>query len=428
MTTPQRPAEVDRNNRLLIAVCAALLILMAVLYAVMLAGVPLYVQRVAQGDVPTLLLGGRSDVSNEIVAASAAARHLSLEAYAVYFLGLNFFIAAGFWAAAALVLWKAGRGWFRWFTALVLVFFPSGSLHQVSLVAHPEIAPYLSVGGLLWPIYLLFLYLFPDGRAVPRWSRWPMAALALAHFAAQALGFVAGLPGVEITLPIERLALIILAALAFALFCQVYRYFWGAGPVERKQIQWFVAGLAFLVIGSLISWALTSGISMTRDGGYFSDVDNVLALTVPGAITIAILRYRLWDIDVIIRRTLIYSALSAVLALAYFGSVLVLQGLFRALTGEAESPLVTVLSTLAIAALSLPLRARVQGFIDRRFYRRKVDAARTLAAFAATARDETDLERLTAQLAGVVQETMQPESMGLWLRGAARQARPGGRP
>jgi uncharacterized membrane protein YedE/YeeE len=129
----------------------------------------------------------------------------------------------------------------------------------------------------------------------------------------------------------------------------------------------------------------------------------------------AILRARLWDIDLLIRRTLVYAALTGLLALAYFGSVLVLEGLVRALTGQSQSQVVTVVSTLAIAALFVPLRRRVQAFIDRRFYRSKYDAARTLAAFSNTVRDEVELGRLTERLTEVVDETLQPESVGLWL-------------
>jgi hypothetical protein len=143
-----------------------------------------------------------------------------------------------------------------------------------------------------------------------------------------------------------------------------------------------------------------------------------LPLCLPVALAIAITRYRLWDIDVIIRRTLIYTVLTALLVLAYFGSVLVLESVFRALTGQGQNSLVVVLSTLAIAALVGPLRRRVQAAIDRRFFRRKYDAARTLAGFAASARDETDLARLSERLVGVVQETIAPEHVSMWLRGS----------
>jgi hypothetical protein len=155
---------------------------------------------------------------------------------------------------------------------------------------------------------------------------------------------------------------------------------------------------------------------LTEDIGFAGDLGNGLALIIPAAITISILRYRLWDIDVIIRRTLIYAALTALLALAYFGSIVVLQNIFGVLTGQRQSSLVTVLSTLVIAALFVPLRARVQSVIDRRFFRRKYDAARTLAAFGASLRDETNLDELAIHLAHVVDETMRPASVGLWLR------------
>jgi hypothetical protein len=149
------------------------------------------------------------------------------------------------------------------------------------------------------------------------------------------------------------------------------------------------------------------------------------ALLLPLGLGVAVLRYRLWDIDVIIRRTLAYSALTAVLGLAYLGSVLVLQGVFQAVTGERQGELVTVLSTLAIAALFGPVRQRVQMAIDKRFFRRKYDAARILAGFGANVRDEVDLERLSGHLIGVVAETMQPASVGLWLKAGTQQKRGG---
>jgi hypothetical protein len=137
--------------------------------------------------------------------------------------------------------------------------------------------------------------------------------------------------------------------------------------------------------------------------------------TLPIAVGIAILKYRLYDIDLLINRTLVYGALTATLVAMYVGSIVVLQGLVRALTGQ-ESQLAVVASTLLIAALFNPLRRRVQGFVDRRFYRRKYDARKTLEAFSTTLRDETDLRALNDHLVGVVRETMQPTHVSMWLR------------
>jgi hypothetical protein len=143
------------------------------------------------------------------------------------------------------------------------------------------------------------------------------------------------------------------------------------------------------------------------------DVTTFVALYV--AVGIAILRHRLYDIDVIINRTLVYSALTATLVALYFGGIVVLQRLFEALAGE-KSTLAVVASTLVIAALFNPLRRHIQSFIDRRFYRRKYDAIKTLEAFSSKLREETDLEALSDDLVGVVKETMQPPHTSLWLR------------
>jgi hypothetical protein len=210
---------------------------------------------------------------------------------------------------------------------------------------------------------------------------------------------------------------------------QIYRYRRVADPIQQQQIKWGLLGILGLVLlhGGLwmiFGFALPEAVPALKapSGGTLlyqflrNEAMAVSALLVPLGLGVAVLRYRLWDIDVIIRRTLIYSAVTAVLALAYLSSVVVLQGVFTALTGESRNELVTVLSTLAIAALFGLVRRRVQAAVDRRFYRQKYDAARTLAGFAASARDETDLERLSRRLVGAVEETMQPASVGLWLK------------
>jgi len=185
-------------------------------------------------------------------------------------------------------------------------------------------------------------------------------------------------------------------------------------PIARAQLRWVTLGLGG-GLGIPFAVALTLVFAFNNFAGIASDI-LWLMLLLPISLATAILRYRLFDIDLIIRRTLQYSLLSGLLALTYFGLIIVLHSLFTAITGQRPNDFITVASTLAIAALFAPLRRRVQDVIDRRFYRKKYDAAKTLAAFAATCRDETDLDKLTASLINVVQETMQPESVQLWLK------------
>jgi len=187
-----------------------------------------------------------------------------------------------------------------------------------------------------------------------------------------------------------------------------------AGRVERQQIKWLAYGGALAVgavfVGGVISvWIGEVGYALTSIG----------LLGVPIFTGVAIARYRLYEIDIVINRTLVYGALTAALVAVYFGGVATLQALFRALTGQEQQPqLAIVVSTLAIAALFDPLRRRIQGFIERRFYRRKYDAAKTLAAFGSRLREETDLDSLRVEVLRVVRETMQPEHASLWLRPA----------
>ncbi len=185
---------------------------------------------------------------------------------------------------------------------------------------------------------------------------------------------------------------------------------WHAEREERQQIKWLLYAVSVMVVGVMGAAILPSP---------SSDVFWVVTLlgfaAMPVAVGVAILRYRLYEIDLLINRTLVYGSLTATLVTLYVGGIVLLQRAFVVLTGEI-STLAVVASTLLIAALFNPLRRRIQGFIDRRFYRRKYDARKTLEAFSAKLRDETDLEALNAELVGVVRETMQPAHVSLWLR------------
>jgi hypothetical protein len=186
---------------------------------------------------------------------------------------------------------------------------------------------------------------------------------------------------------------------------------------ERQQIKWFAYAAAVLLSTFFLGLPLAAVIGAI--GGAWAELIPIVigVLAIPAAVGVAMLRYRLYDIDRIINRTLVYGSLTLMLALVYFSGVTVTQALFQTLTGQERQPqLLVVASTLLIAALFTPLRRRIQSFIDRRFYRRKYDARKTLESFSAQMRNETDLEALSDDLVGVVRETMQPAHVSLWLR------------
>jgi hypothetical protein len=265
-------------------------------------------------------------------------------------------------------------------------------------------------------VNLVLIWIFPTGRFVPAWSRWTFLLILV-------FGVLATLfPDTPFTPIVVPIALILIGS---GVFAQVYRYRRVSNPVERQQTKWVILALLIAplvwAVGGLLLPAIFPALTHTSENAapynlVRSTINSFANLLIPLAIGLSILRYRLFDIDIIIRRTLVYGALTATLALVYFGSVIVLQELFQVITGQHQSPIATVISTLGIAALFTPLRRRIQRDIDRRFYRRKYDAQKTLESFAARARDEVELEQLTAHLLSVVQETMQPESVSLWLR------------
>jgi hypothetical protein len=275
-----------------------------------------------------------------------------------------------------------------------------------------------------------FLYLlFPTGRLPSRrwrWVAWLTGVLVLAGVITSAfssgalmgvLGPIRNPLGVEGFTSIYKALLYIISTVALgAVVLSVFMRLRHALGVERQQIKWF----AYAAAGSVIATGVAYLIPIVVDTPlWFERMGFALNIAfipaVPIAIGIAILRYRLYDIDIIINRTLVYGSLTAMLVALYFVGIVVLQRVFILLTSE-QSTLAVVASTLLIAALFNPLRRRIQSFIDRRFYRRKYDARKTLERFSAQLRDETDLDALSDDLVGVVRETMQPAHVSLWIR------------
>ena len=206
-------------------------------------------------------------------------------------------------------------------------------------------------------------------------------------------------------------------------FAKLYRYRRVSTPIERQQTKWVVFGLAVAMVGVIALLIIYLSVpAFQQSGSAYQFITTplylVVVLSIPLSIVMAILRSRLWDIDMLILHTLVYGTLTVVLTGVYVSLVVGLQALLRGMISQNNSVAI-VISTLAIAALFQPLRARVQQMIDRRFYRRKYDAAETLAVFSATLRQEVDLEQLRKELLAVVQETMQPSHVSLWLRPTA---------
>jgi hypothetical protein len=282
-------------------------------------------------------------------------------------------------------------------------------------------------------LMLFFLLLFPDGRLPSgRWRSfaWLVGIAAIVGVAVQALLPVPtcevcpienplGIEGLEsvaelVDALVEAFLVGVLGSLALA---SLFLRFRRASGVEHQQIKWLVFIFSVLFLGATLAYIVYSATEARWAWSVGQSLLAVGSVGVPIAMGVAILRYRLYDIDSLINRTLVYGSLTLLLAAVYFGGVTLTEAIFRTLTGQEEQPqLAIVVSTLVIAALFIPLRRRIQSFIDRRFYRKKYNAAKTLEGFSLKLRDETDLKTLSDDLVGVVSETMQPAHVSLWLR------------
>ena len=354
------------------------------------------------------------------VRTAAADLGIYPELLAWHWLAIEIVLVVSFGVAGLFFFWQK-RDWFGTYLALALVIIGtsiSGPVLKSLTVVAPGIEwlfDLLSLLGFLTFASLLFL--LPDGRFVPRWSRWLILLL---------IGY-----GTFLSLPLTPWNLeegtyngiFFLGAFALGVSGQIYRYWRISGQIQRQQTKWILTSFALFLLAAALSWFLIPNVMVNDRPPTAADLTGfivfmtILTLTTLMflmALAIAVMHYRLWDIDIIIRKTLVYGLLTAVLVGIYFGSVILLQSLLTAVSGQ-QSPIAIVISTLVIAALFQPLRGRIQGWIDRRFFRRKYDASRTLARFSERARDEVELERLLADLIQVVDETMRPAQVILWL-------------
>jgi hypothetical protein len=337
-------------------------------------------------------------------------------AYTVAFALANMILCL---VVSALIVWHRSDDRMAMLVALMLV-----TLGPISVAAtfppsspSPWLIPNECLSFLFLALFILTFSLFPSGRFVPRWIRWILVVFLAVNVP---LTFFPTAPFMPNSLTGQLGWLVTVGELTTLALLQIYRYRRVSSPLQRQQTKWVVFGIAVpitvivVVTGQdLLFPALAEHSSLYLLA--FNESGFLLALFTPLAFGFAILRYRLWEIDTIINRTLVYGTLTVILTGVYVGLVIGLQALLRGIISH-DSGVAIVISTLAIAALFGPLRQRIQRIIDRRFYRSKYDAAKTVAAFSATLRQEVDLDQLREQLLAVVQETMQPTFVSLWLR------------
>ena len=344
---------------------------------------------------------------------------LSVRTYALLNVILDKVFQLVWFVVGALIFWRRSDERMALLVSTFLVSFGPVTVDTTAadalVTSHPAWSlPVLSVGLVGDVCVVLFFLLFPGGQFVPRWTRW--LAVALIAY---------DLPNIlypnlySQSLALERISFWVFVGGIFSqVWSQVYRYRRVSSPAQRRQTKWVVFGTALGVAGTFpfqvpVDLSLVGGdtplvLLLLRTGFAIS------LLLIPLSISVAVLRSHLFDIDVLINRTLVYGALTLTLVVVYFGGVVGLQRLLSPLTES--NGLATVASTLAIAALFNPLKRRIQAFIDRGFYRKKYDARKTLEGFSAKLRDETDLEALNSDLLEVVRETVQPSHVSLWLR------------
>ena len=352
---------------------------------------------------------------------------LSIDFYATFITVVRVTFVLVWFMVGGAISWRKSDERMALLASFALVIFPIAFSDTITLAALPPVwrLPLETMQFLGGMIFSIFLYVFPSGQFVPRWTPWLLIGWAIEESG------VTFLSTVPLNASLHSLidGFLFIGLLASIVVVQVYRYRRVSTLKQRQQTKWVVFGTTVGILGFVATLIV---------GVYFFAVDtqsrplasligntflDLFLLFIPLSIGFAILRSRLWDIDIIINRTLVYGSLTALLALVYFGLIFALQSLFQGMFRQ-NNAVAIVISTLVIAALFQPLRRRLQVLIDRRFYRQKYDAARTLAAFSATLRNEVDLQQLREHLVAVVEETMQPTHISLWLRKDEQRRKP----
>ncbi|HUY79284.1 MAG TPA: hypothetical protein VMV29_21120 [Ktedonobacterales bacterium] len=390
--------------------------------------------RVAQGPHPTD--GGALDR----LALSALASGV----YPVVALALEVGLTLACVAAALVIFWRRSDSWIAIFAALTLVGVAAATAPALDALAQAQPiwrTPVAFAQGVGLECEPLIFYLSPDGRFIPRWTRplaviWTLIRLATLVLPFAPFHYVGAQPGGAAPTPLAVFGFLVYVGwLGSGLWAQLYRHRRVSTLSQRQQTKWAMLGAVFATIGYITFILPRLTIPALNAPGQVNLIYTMIGaplymlslLLVPLFVAFSILRYRLWDVDIVINRALVYGALAVTLAAIFFASVVALQTLTRPLTGQ-QSSLTLIASTLVIALVYQPLLNGIQRIIDRRFYPRKYDNARTLAAFSASLRDEVDLDRLGERLVAVIDETMAPTHSALWLRPPRQEARQGWRP
>ncbi len=345
---------------------------------------------------------------------------LSLSDYAAYTVAFTLATMVVCLVVSTVIVWRRSDDRMALLVAFMLVTLGPLSA-MIAVLARPSSwqVPAECLVFLALALAVFVFLLFPTGQFVPRWTRW-IAVVCLAGLVPST--FFPNTPFTQNPYAISLFYLVSLGAVAMLALIQLYRYRRISSPLQRQQTKWVVFGLAVpctVLVGGygLMIIPALGDPSAPSSASYqlaFAAIGPYMGLLIPLSFGFAMLRSRLWDIDALINRTLVYGTLTVILTILYVGLVIGLSTLLRGLISQ-DNSVAIVLSTLAIAALAQRLKQGIQRSIDRRFYRRKYDAARTLADFSAALRQEVDLRQLSEQLVAVVQETMQPASVSLWL-------------